>query len=205
METRTLAELRREKGFTQKELAELVGVSEGTVPRWEANRNSPGENSLFALAGVLQIPQADLIKIIRNGKRRTETPIGKAIREKRGDLSQQRLANLLGVKQKTVSEWERGMFSPGLKNRRVIEIVLGIPFNEKVETKAPPQASKTLKQIRLEMGITQVEFAELLGVKLLSVSRWERGINCPRFQDMINIENKLGISIDELQHQIGEC
>lgn len=54
--------------------------------------------------------------------------------------------------------------------------------------------------IRAELNISQQKLADLLGVKLLTVSRWERGINPPSKKDRIRLLNlclKNGIEIQE--------
>ncbi len=38
---RFIAQLRREKGYTQKELAEKLGVTDKAVSRWETGRGIP--------------------------------------------------------------------------------------------------------------------------------------------------------------------
>lgn len=45
---------REELGYTQPQLAELVGVSKGAIGNYESNISSPNENILFKLFDVLQ-------------------------------------------------------------------------------------------------------------------------------------------------------
>lgn len=40
-----------------------------------------------------------------------------------------------------------------------------------------PQAGKLVLELRNLMGLTQEQFAALLGVTLSSISRWERGLS----------------------------
>jgi len=51
-----LADLRRKKGLTQEELAELLGVSRVTVARWETGKLVPGTSSIMKLSDVLGVP-----------------------------------------------------------------------------------------------------------------------------------------------------
>jgi transcriptional regulator with XRE-family HTH domain len=51
-----ISELRKEKRLTQRELAELLNVSDKTVSHWECDENSPDISTLPLLAGV---PLAD--------------------------------------------------------------------------------------------------------------------------------------------------
>ena len=61
--------LYREKaGKSQKDLAEIVGVQENTVWRWENKRASPSVEIVKALASALHVTEAELL----NGPERQE-------------------------------------------------------------------------------------------------------------------------------------
>lgn len=49
-----IKERREELGYTQPQLAQLVGVSKGTIGNYESNISSPNENILFKLFDVLK-------------------------------------------------------------------------------------------------------------------------------------------------------
>ena len=51
----TIKSLRLEKGLTQPQLAELVGVSNGMISIWENNINEPKASYLKALANALEV------------------------------------------------------------------------------------------------------------------------------------------------------
>jgi transcriptional regulator with XRE-family HTH domain len=55
----------------------------------------------------------------------------KAIRKKRG-LTQKQLAELLGVKQQNVSDWERGERSPSVKNLKKLSEILNCQIDDLV-------------------------------------------------------------------------
>lgn len=50
---RRLRELREAKGFTRKQLAESVGLSERAIVQWELGEREPGWFNVVALAGAL--------------------------------------------------------------------------------------------------------------------------------------------------------
>lgn len=50
-----LVELRREKGWSQEELAAKLGVSRQAVSKWERAESSPDTDNLIALARLYQI------------------------------------------------------------------------------------------------------------------------------------------------------
>lgn len=51
---------RKERGLTQKELGDLVGVRDNTISGYENNINDPGNDMLFNLAHALRISINDL-------------------------------------------------------------------------------------------------------------------------------------------------
>ena len=57
-----IADMRKEKGLTQAQLAEMLNVSGKTVSRWETGRNMPDYAVLEDLTGVLGITVNDLIR-----------------------------------------------------------------------------------------------------------------------------------------------
>ena len=58
----TIASLRKEKGMTQMELAEQLGVTDKAVSKWERDLSCPDVNSLPTLAKVLGISVDDLMQ-----------------------------------------------------------------------------------------------------------------------------------------------
>ena len=63
-----LKELRREKEFTQEQLAEQFNVSSRTVSRWETGTNMPDLSVLVELSDFYQVD----IKEIIDGERKSE-------------------------------------------------------------------------------------------------------------------------------------
>ena len=58
---RSISSLRKEHGWTQKDLAERVGVTDKAVSRWETGRGSPDVSYLTALADVLEVSISELV------------------------------------------------------------------------------------------------------------------------------------------------
>ena len=56
-----IAELRKEKALTQRELAELMGVSDRTVSKWETGNGMPEISMLMPLCQALQINVNELL------------------------------------------------------------------------------------------------------------------------------------------------
>lgn len=56
-----LKRIRKEKGFTQKELAALLNVTQGTIYFWENGRNYPNTLKIVNLLTVFQCSALDLL------------------------------------------------------------------------------------------------------------------------------------------------
>ena len=52
MDKNSLKSIRKTRGYSQKEVAEMLNVTQGTVSSWEAGRYEPDNNSLQKLADL---------------------------------------------------------------------------------------------------------------------------------------------------------
>lgn len=70
MQSKTLgqfiAELRKEKGFTQRELSEMLQVSDKTISHWERDESSPDITILPELSAIFGITVDELLKKEKN-------------------------------------------------------------------------------------------------------------------------------------------
>lgn len=64
-----LKDLRKEKGITQEQFAELLNVSGRTVSRWETGNNMPDISLLVEIADFFDVSIPEII----NGERKSET------------------------------------------------------------------------------------------------------------------------------------
>lgn len=60
-----ISTLRKEKGFTQKELADMLGVTDKAVSRWETAKNYPDIETLEKLADALDVSISELLECKR--------------------------------------------------------------------------------------------------------------------------------------------
>ena len=51
---------------------------------------------------------------------------------------------------------------------------------------------------RKELGLTQIELAEKMGVTDKAVSKWERDLSCPDISSLPKLAEIFGMSVDEL-------
>ena len=68
-----IAELRKQHGMTQLELAEKMGVTDKAVSKWERDLSCPDINSLPALAEILGVSVEELMQV----KKEAEAPVSK--------------------------------------------------------------------------------------------------------------------------------
>ena len=68
-----IAELRKQHGMTQLELAEKMGVTDKAVSKWERDLSCPDINSLPNLAEILGVSVEELMQI----KKEAEEPVSK--------------------------------------------------------------------------------------------------------------------------------
>ena len=77
-----LKELRKEKGITQEQFAEILGVSGRTVSRWETGNNMPDISLLVHIAEYFEVSIPEII----NGERKSEN-MNEEVREVAETLS----------------------------------------------------------------------------------------------------------------------
>ena len=107
---------RCELGVLQRELADLLRVSEFTVINWEANRCSPNLRVLpriISFLGYSPFPEGDSSSERLVARRRA---LG---------LSRREVAQRLGVDPATLGRWERGVREPRGKYLALVERFVG--------------------------------------------------------------------------------
>ena len=72
---RFIAELRKQKGFTQKELAEKLMVTDKAISRWETGKGLPDTSLLKPLGEALGVSISELLsgKIIEEAEMKEQT------------------------------------------------------------------------------------------------------------------------------------
>lgn len=63
-----ISSLRKEKGMTQLELAEKMGVTDKAVSKWERDLSFPNINSIPKLAETLDVSVDDLMQVKAESK-----------------------------------------------------------------------------------------------------------------------------------------
>ena len=58
---RFIAEMRKKQGYTQKEIAEQLGISDKAVSKWETGRSMPDNSIMLPLCELLNINVNELL------------------------------------------------------------------------------------------------------------------------------------------------
>ena len=118
--------LRKKKGLTQQEVAELVHVERGVYTNWELGNRNPNYENLsmlacifdvsidFLLSEYLEISKEAYLKLKEEKKNLFSVRL-KELRLKKG-LTQTELGEKVGVKQSTFTNWENGKREPSFEN-----------------------------------------------------------------------------------------
>ena len=79
-----IQESRKEKGWTQAELAEMISVSEKTVSKWECGKGFPDTSLILPLCEALDITANELLSGKRLGEEEYKTKAEKNLVELKG-------------------------------------------------------------------------------------------------------------------------
>ena len=58
--------------------------------------------------------------------------------------------------------------------------------------------SENIKQLRSQLGFTQKQLGDKLGISPSNISDWENGISRPEYENLIKIADIFDVSLDEL-------
>lgn len=105
-----LYELRKQKGFSQEELASRLNVSRQTVSKWEVGESAPDMEKLIAISDLFEISLDELVK--------GETP-------KQSDVSEQVVKSELysDIKEHVLTDNNKAKARKGLK---IVGIVVAV-------------------------------------------------------------------------------
>ena len=96
-----IQEIRKEKGLTQKELAELIGVSDKTISKWENGNSSPDTSMLMSLNEALEVTVNELLSAERiapeNYSMKAEETIMTLIKENEAGKRTHLISQIIGL------------------------------------------------------------------------------------------------------------
>lgn len=96
-----IADERKAKGYTQKQLSELLGISDKTISKWECGNGFPEASLLLPLCNELEITVNELLTGERisqqNYKKKAEEHMVNMIRDKEENKQKILLTTIIGV------------------------------------------------------------------------------------------------------------
>lgn len=95
-----------------------------------------------------------------------------AIARLNAGLTQQELADKVGVSRTQVVRWERGPYNVRLDRLKRIAEVLNVEWTSLIDNEV-----SRIAIARANAGLTQQELADKIGVKTTQVARWEKSFN----------------------------
>ncbi|MCA7011007.1 WO male-killing family protein Wmk [Wolbachia endosymbiont of Tribolium confusum] len=202
---------RLERGYTQKDLAEKIGVTYWVILQYEkGNRRIPIER-LYAIAEALSISITDLIPISKSCLEDEGEEILNLVREykKINDQELRRMFCLLTkfvqVSEKSSRKSERIKIAKGLVKSGVsVDIIaktIGLSANECVEEKVSSiyyQIGKKIKEWRLLREYTQKDLGEKMSTTRDEISNYEQGRTSVPLDKLYVIAEALSINIMDL-------
>lgn len=133
---------------------------------------------------------------------------------KAAGITQQELADRLGVHLQTVSKWERGITEPDFSVLGELSSALGLTLEKFLgrEEKGPsytgrfaaPDTGKALASARRARGLSQEEVGNKVGVSSGIVSKWERGIVCPNAEQLCALSDCFALPVSKLYYGIAD-
>lgn len=132
--------------------------------------------------------------------------VGEYIKKIRVDagLSQEELGKQLGVQRAAVQKWECGRVQ-NLKRDIIkkLSTIFNVPPASFIEVysndiQSDALLSQKLKELRLNKGITQTEFAETFNIANGTVGNWETGKREPDYEMLSRIADFYGVTVDYL-------
>ena len=167
---------RERRGMAQKELANLIGVSETAICSWESGLHKPQLLHHEILLDILSDSNPYHIK--PEDKSSILTPkFIKSNRIRRG-MTQKELADLTNVSSSNVCSWESGKLYPNIKHHEILLEILSDP-EPLHENKSSILTSEFIKLKRTKRGMTRKKMAQACCVSESAIASWEHGINKP--------------------------
>ncbi|WP_265024728.1 WO male-killing family protein Wmk [Wolbachia endosymbiont (group B) of Protocalliphora azurea] len=204
---------RLERGYTQKDLAEKIGVKYWVILQYEKGNRRISIERLYAIAGALSVSITDLITASKEkiGFKNEEGEILNLVREykKINDQELRRMFCLLTkfvqVSEKSSRKSEKIKIAKGLVKAGIsVDVVaktIGLSADECVEEKGGSiycQIGKKIKEWRLVREYTQKDLVEKMSTTRDEISNYEQGRTAVPLDKLYEMAEALSINITDL-------
>ncbi|UXX40642.1 WO male-killing family protein Wmk [Wolbachia endosymbiont of Oryzaephilus surinamensis] len=204
---------RLERGYTQKGLAEKLGVKYWVILQYEKGNRRISIERLYAIADALSVSITDLIPASKEkiGFKNEEGEILNLVREykKINDHELRRMFCLLTkfvqVSEKSSRKAEKVKIAKGLIkggiSADIVSKIIGLSADECIEEKVGSiyyQIGKKIKEWRLVREYTQKDLAEKMNTTRHEISNYEQGRTAVPLDKLYEMAEALSINITDL-------
>lgn len=169
-----IAELRKEQGLNQKELAKKIGVSRSALSLYEIDRREPDLETVKKIASLFGVTTDYLLGAEGDAMGTEENTnevakrIGRNLKVLRESTTQRELAPLLGVTPSAVGMWESGRREPDIETLVHIAKLFEVTLDDLVMKELTPPIPlyvQNMIYLRKKIGYSQSEMAMELGLQ----------------------------------------
>ncbi|WP_143689003.1 WO male-killing family protein Wmk [Wolbachia endosymbiont of Nilaparvata lugens] len=202
---------RLERGYTQKDLAEKIGVNYWVILQYEKGNRRISIERLYAITEALSISITDLIPVSKSCLEDEEEEILDLVREykKINDQELRRMFCLLTkfvqVSEKSSRKAEKVEIAKRLVKAGIsvdiVSQIIGLSADECVEEKVSSiycQIGKKIKEWRLVREYTQKDLGEKMNTTRDEISNYEQGRTAVPLDKLYEMAEALSINIMDL-------
>lgn len=206
-----IAELRKEQGLNQKELAKKIGVSRSALSLYEIDRREPDLETVKKIASLFGVTTDYLLGAEGDAMGTEENTnevakrIGRNLKVLRESTTQRELAPLLGVTPSAVGMWESGRREPDIETLVHIAKLFEVTLDDLVLKELTPPVPlyvQNMIYLRKKRGYSQGELATVLGLQSASsIDLVESGKCELPVSKLVHLAEFFGVTMDQITKQ----
>ena len=206
-----IAELRKEQGLNQKELAKKIGVSRSALSLYEIDRREPDLETVKKIASLFGVTTDYLLGAEGDAMGTEENTnevakrIGRNLKVLRESTTQRELAPLLGVTPSAVGMWESGRREPDIETLVHIAKLFEVTLDDLVMKELTPPVPlyvQNMIYLRKKRGYSQGELATVLGLQSASsIDLVESGKCELPVSKLVHLAEFFGVTMDQITKQ----
>lgn len=206
-----IAELRKEQGLNQKELAKKIGVSRSALSLYEIDRREPDLETVKKIASLFGVTTDYLLGAEGDAMGTEENTnevakrIGRNLKVLRESTTQRELAPLLGVTPSAVCMWESGRREPDIETLVHIAKLFEVTLDDLVMKELTPPVPlyvQNMIYLRKKCGYSQGELATVLGLQgASSIDLVESGKCELPVSKLVHLAEFFGVTMDQITKQ----
>lgn len=206
-----IAELRKEQGLNQKELAKKIGVSRSALSLYEIDRREPDLETVKKIASLFGVTTDYLLGAEGDAMGTEENTnevakrIGRNLKVLRESTTQRELAPLLGVTPSAVGMWESGRREPDIETLVHIAKLFEVTLDDLVMKELTPPVPlyvQNMIYLRKKRGYSQGELATVLSLQSASgIDLVESGKCELPVIKLVHLAEFFGVTMDQITKQ----